>query len=215
MINKIKSCNFPGCDEPKIKRPGNTVLYFRYCAEHQAQQALKKYRAVAEKESKKARREEKEQIINYKGKLQSKINEISRLIDVGLPCLAKQIHSPQMHGGHVFSVGSNATVRFNLHNIHRQGAQSNHFQNDDGLMKEGLKREYGNDYFEFVSGLSVTPTINFDNRQYKEKYQIACKIEKELRRNGETFDLCQRIEKRNEINTRLGIYEEIYCFYEI
>ena len=34
----------------------------------------------------------------------------------------------QMHAGHVYSRGSNPMLRFNLHNIHRQSAQSNHFQ---------------------------------------------------------------------------------------
>jgi hypothetical protein len=196
-----------------MKCPGNNNLYFPNCVTHQIDIVKKKAHIEVEKEKRKEIRLKKDQIINYKAKLQSKVNEIARLIDIGLPCLAKQIHSPQMHGGHVYSVGSNATARFNLHNIHRQGAQSNHFQNDDGLMKEGLRREYGQEYFDFVSGLRNTPQIGFNNLEYKEKYKIASNIANELRRNGERFNLNERIEKRNEINLKLGIYSFEKCLY--
>jgi len=92
----------------------------------------------------------KNDIVDWKPKLQMKINLIVRLIDKGLPCLARGVNAKQMHGGHIFSRGSNRTMRYNLHNIHRQSAQSNHFQNDDGLLREGLSNEYGYEYMDFI-----------------------------------------------------------------
>jgi len=158
-------------------------------------------------QSKKAEaKKKKESITDYSKKLQDKVNEIVRLIDIGLPCLAKGIHANQIHAGHIFSRGSNFTIRFNLHNIHRQSAQSNHFQNEDGLLREGLVNEYGNDYYEFVSGLRKTEAIKLSNQEFKDIYKTACKIALKLKKKGDVFTKSERINKRNEVNLELGIY---------
>lgn len=172
-------------------------------------------RKKAEKAIKKKEKSDKEKLIDYSKKLQERINEISRLIDIGLPCLARGYHANQIHGGHIFSRGSSRSMRYNLHNIHRQGAQSNHFQNEDGLLRDGLKKEYGEDYYEFLSSLQRTPEIKYTNEQFKDFYKLACGMATLLKRDGRNFTLEQRIKMRNQINIDLGIYEKEYCEYRI
>jgi hypothetical protein len=166
-----------------------------------------------EKEVRKKSKEEKEKLIDYRKKLQTEIQKISRLIDIGLPCLARGYHADQIHGGHIFSRGSNSTMALNLHAIHRQSAQSNHFQNEDGLLKEGLVKEYGQEYFDFISELRRTPQIKYSNIEYKEFYRTACSISNMLKKKGARYELKERIEMRNEINKTLGIYSEEFCVF--
>src|SRR5690606_36737418 len=141
-------------------------------------------------------------------KLQTKINKLVRLIDYGQPCLAKNIFPKQMHAGHVCSRGSNPMLRFNLHNIHRQSAQSNHFQNEDGLFREGIVKEYGNSYFEFISDLMCVSDLKIDTDTYIELYKKASAISLFMSKNEFKHTLKQRIELRNKINIDLGIYKK-------
>lgn len=156
----------------------------------------------------------KESIIDYSKKLQEKVNEIVRLIDVGLPCLARGYHPNQIHAGHIFSRGSNQSIRYNLHNIHRQSAQSNHYQNEDGLLREGLIKEYGKEYYDFILALRQTPSLEYSNQEFKELNKHASAIARQLKKEGRIFPTTEeRIFMRNEINKQLGIYELKYCEY--
>lgn len=175
-----------------------------------AKKIEKAKRQVRDKE-KKADKELKDKVTNWKKKLQQKINEIVRLIDKGQLCLARQINAGQLHGGHVFSSGANKNFTYNCHNIHRQSAQSNHWQNDDALMKEGLEREYGRSYLLFVTGLKQTPVPKYSNEEYQKFYSLACGISNRLKKAEKEYNLEERIELRNQINMELGIYSEEYC----
>ena len=167
-----------------------------------------------QKEERKKTKEEREKLMDWRSKLQTEIQKICRLIDIGLPCLARGYHADQLHGGHIFSRGSNSTMALNLHAIHRQSAQSNHFQNEDGLLREGLIKEYGQEYYEFISELRRTPQIKYSNIEYKEFYRLACSISNMLKKKGARYELKERIQMRNEINVTLGIYQTEYCVYE-
>lgn len=153
----------------------------------------------------------KENTTDWNKKLQTKINLIVRIIDFNQPCLAKGKLANQMHAGHVFSRGSNPILRFNLHNIHRQSAQSNHFQNEDGLFREGLIKEYGNEYFEFISNLRQIKDLKISNDTYIELYKKASKIALKLAKEQKEYSLTQRIKLRNEINIELNIYDFKFC----
>lgn len=185
------------------------------------QQVCSPYCAVkfnSEKEVKKRVQQMKVEVENlgvFKERLQIKIQEITRIIDNGLPCLATGVVPKQIHGGHVFARGGNSYMAMNLHNIHRQSAQSNHFQNDDGLMKEGIKNEYGEEYLEFISNLRRTPCPEITSFEYMTIYKKACKIANKLIKLNLTYSLKKRIELRNEINLELGIYTSEYCKFEI
>lgn len=171
-------------------------------------------KSKVQKEIKKKETEKKSKNVNWNEKLQTCINVIIRLIDKGLPCLARGYHPNQVHAGHVFARGGNQTMRFNLHNIHRQGAQSNHFGNDDGLLREGVKNEYGENYLEFISNLRQMPALNYTNEDLHEFYKNASKIKLKLTKDDKYYSLIERIYLRNKINLELGIYEPNFCEFK-
>ncbi len=168
-----------------------------------------------------SRKKEKEKELrknttNWKEKLQGKVNEIVRIIDNGQPCLARGFINYQMHAGHVYARGGNQTIRYNLHNIHRQSAQSNKWQNDDGLLREKLSEEYGNDYMEFISDLRRTPAISYKQFEYEHLYSKACKTALKLKKSiTQPLNKNQRIELRNQVNIELGIYDKQYCVFSL
>lgn len=163
-----------------------------------------------EKQKRQEKRAEKSLNQDWAKLLQTEINSIVRTIDAGLSCLATNRRG-QMHGGHVYARGGNQTIRYNLHNIHRQCAQSNHFQNDDGKLREGLTNEYGQDYMNFVSELRQTPTIKYSNVEYRDLTTLARKILRELKKKDKIYSKSERIEMRNRVNLELGIYPVEYC----
>lgn len=147
-------------------------------------------------------------------KLQKEINGLARDVDYGLPCLAKGTYPNQMHGGHVFSVGSSNGMRFNLHNIHRQSAQSNHFQNEDGLLREGLKSEYGDAYFDFLNSMRgftlPKESASYWNDILKTTREARREVQKSVNR---ILTVKERIELRNSLNNTLGIYPSNYSIF--
>tara|TARA_B110001452_G_C15235845_1_gene427882 strand:- start:2666 stop:3385 length:720 start_codon:yes stop_codon:yes gene_type:complete len=170
-------------------------------------------KSKVEKEKKKKTREERLQDINWSENLQVDINSIVRNLDKGLTCLARNIRG-QMHGGHVYARGGNQTIRYNLHNIHRQSAHSNRYQNDDGLLREGLVKEYGSDYMQFISSLRQTPSIHFSNKEFRELTNKARVILKEIKNSNRVYSKSERIELRSRINLELGIYQRRFCEFE-
>jgi hypothetical protein len=187
------------------------------CKTKYAMSVVEKTKLAKEREERKKRVEEKKKmrdaITNWKNELQDEVNLIIRLIDKDLPCLAKGKYSNQVHAGHIFSRGSNQTIRYNCHNIHRQSAQSNHFQNDDGLLREGLVNEYGQDYMEFISALRRTPKLEYNNQEFHEFTLKARVISAKLKKADKVYSLKERIELRNQINLELGVYQEEFCIF--
>lgn len=163
-----------------------------------------------DEKQKRKRNEEKSLSQDWSKKLQTEINKIVRKIDSGLPCLARNVLG-QMHAGHVYARGGNQTIRYNLHNIHRQSAQSNHFQNDDGKLREGLVSEYGQEYMDFISDLRRTPAIKYTNAEFRKLTEKAREILKRLNKDDRYYTLSERIELRNRCNVELGIYEIEFC----
>ena len=214
-----------GCGESKyIHRFGlcskcfGTWLYSTDSGNELLEKSTIKGKKIVDQKEKKQWKERKEKtktLPDWKKDLQKEINLIARIIDYGHPCLARNYYPKQLHGGHVYSVKSNDTIRFNLHNVHRQSAQSNHFQNDDGLLREGLQKEYGMKYFDFVSELRQIKSLNLSKLEYKELHKKAYKIALRLKKTQTINELSKRIELRNEINLELGIYKPEYCVFNI
>lgn len=148
----------------------------------------------------------------YKKLLQDDIQEIARLIDFGLTCLARGLGG-QIHGGHIWSKGAHSNIKLNIHNVHRQCSHSNHWQNDDALLREGLKNEYGESYYDFVEALKATPIMKYSNDQYAEFRKKARGIIRRLKKDLRIRSVSERIELRNSINLELGIYPESFCIY--
>jgi 6-pyruvoyl-tetrahydropterin synthase len=151
--------------------------------------------------------------------IQPLINQIARLIDYGLPCIATQTYG-QIHGGHFISVGANRTIALNLHNIHRQSAYSNTYNHGDTTKyKNGLIQDYSHNYLNFIEQLQQTPTLNLSKNDLKEIHQIAKSIIKELKQFiktlSEPISPQQRIYLRNLYNQQLNIYPTHCAIYSI
>lgn len=217
-INKAKS--YKGCGEKTLYRTfglcNNCLGDFLFGNDNgkvlMQKSILPKAKSIIKKEQKAKDKKLKENITKWDSLLRAEIQKICRLIDFGLPCIARGTRG-QMHGGHVYAVGGNKTMSYNCHNIHRQSAYSNHFQNDDGLLREGIEREYGKGYLEFISNLRRTKALNYSNEEYHQFYLKARQISLKLSKNKHYYSLLDRIKLRNEINIDLGIYKEEYCVY--
>jgi hypothetical protein len=175
------------------------------------QKSIIKAKAVVKKiESKKSVEQKnkiRENITNWKNKLQTEVQLIARLIDKDLTCLARGKFG-KMAGGHIFSKGGHSQMRFNLHNIHRQSFASNNCQNDDGLLREMLSIEYGNEYLEFIKSLRKYDVPKKTDKEYQELYYNALEVTKTLKKADKTYSLKERIELRNELNLKIGLYSE-------
>ena len=100
-----------------------------------------------------------------------------------------------------------------MHNIHRQCAQSNRWQNDDGLLREGVVREYGQEYMDFISQLRKTPQLHYNNKEYRDLTEKARVIFKQLKEKDRIYSKSERIELRNRVNVQLGIYPYEFCTF--
>jgi Bacteriophage Lambda NinG protein len=214
MAKKCKNCGEPF--QPRFSS------LEKYCSKEDcrikfALEVVQIQKKAAEKKAKKDWQEQKQKLrsktTNWKNQLQLEINKIVRLIDKDLLCLARKKNG-QMHAGHIYSRGSSPTIRFNLHNIHRQNAQSNHFQNDDGLLREGLISEYGQKYMDFISDLRQTPELKLKPFEYEQLTQKAKEITAFLSKLNLTYSLENRIILRNKYNLELGIYNKKYCVFK-
>lgn len=144
----------------------------------------------------------------YRSKvIQPLINEIARLIDYGQACIASGRYTGKMAGGHYVSVGSNRTVSLNLHNIHIQTFESNSFKSgDEANYRLGIIKIYGKEYFEFMDKLRYKKGSLPSKYILSELKPIITQISKDLKRNPTKLSPKERIERRNEYNSMIGIY---------
>ena len=182
------------------------------CAIKETERENERKRRIESRENKRMQKDWK---IKNDGKwskslLQNKVNQIVRLIDSDLPCLATGQRG-QIHAGHVFSRGAFPSLAFNLHNIHRQCAQSNHFQSDDIALREGVKREYGDGYYDYLESLKGF-TLHLSPPERYEAYQRACKGYKLIRDDMKNFETPvnweQRIKYRSLANDVIDLYPD-------
>jgi len=150
----------------------------------------------------------KDKVKDWEKIIQPKINKIARIIDKDLPCLATG-RNGQIHGGHIFSRGAHSNMRFNLHNIHRQTAQSNHWQNDDMKLREGLKKEYGVEYYEFLESIKACEPLKFTTEEYKELNKRVNEVLRWVVNYGAN-NARERIRLRDVCNRKLNIYHFNY-----
>ena len=174
---------------------------------------------IAKKSSNKIQKEKKE---NYnwndtkwlKSEINKECQKIARIIDYGQMCLVNPkensrcgIGDIQFHGGHLWTKGGHPECKWNLHNIHRQNAGSNNKGSDDVLMFEGIKKEYGVEYYEYVYNLRnkkfTMPKIN----ELQEILKRAKKLSLQLSKNKRIFSATERICLRNKVNEYLAVYD--------
>jgi len=150
----------------------------------------------------------------YRSKyLQRNINKIARFIDYGNGCIATNTKG-KMNGGHYYSVQSNRTICLNLHNIFIQSFHSNHFKSGDAIKyQSGLKRTFGNKYYDFVASLKKCPVIKLSKDEMIEANSKARIFIKEHLNNNYVRSAKERIELRNKANDFIGIYPKEFSEY--
>lgn len=112
----------------------------------------------------------------------------------------------QIHGAHFISVGSNDTLRFNLHVIHSATSHCNrHDPEHQKRYPEGIRKRYGDEYLSYLHDLRVQyPYLGLRG----EEVQAATKAAKSLIKLIEKGELKFKdgIEGRRICNKVIGIY---------
>lgn len=156
---------------------------------------IKEFRPVAKEQENKAN-------------LQKEVNKLARRIDemmgymICIDCTKP--YGKQTDAAHFHSIGSNSTLRYNLHNLHSANSQCNRFS-DKHLVnyKTGLAKRYGQEYLEMVENLPLKyKEIHLTSLEIVEKLKVV----RNLNRNLHTFKFNSSIEAREQLNKIIGIY---------
>lgn len=143
-----------------------------------------------------------------KSHLQKAINLLARKIDAvfGYECIdcCGRKYGKQIDGAHFHSVGSNNSLRYNLHNIHSADSHCNNYSNTHiSGYKIGLEKRYGKDYLDLVEGLPLLyREVKLNNLEIHEKLALVRK----LNRTFNTYQITDGISARNLFNNIIGIY---------
>lgn len=144
----------------------------------------------------------------YKGLLQNEINKLSRMIDAKFgytTCIdCGKPFGNQIDGAHYTSVGSNNSIRYNLHNLHSAKSDCNKFsdKHHQGYTL-GLEQRYGKAYLTLVEELPIRyKYIKISAVEVYEKLKLV----RSLVKNFDTFKAENAIEMRENLNTIIGIY---------
>lgn len=141
-------------------------------------------------------------------RLEREVNAICRLIDKGCACISCSF--PGNSAGHRHSVGSNPSLRYNLHNIHIQ-EQACNINGAGNLSKydQGLEKIYGDDYKEYVvfEIVRLYPALHLSQPELKEAIVKARKAKNELLIKNKEYSPSERRLLRNHYNQQIGIYK--------
>lgn len=147
---------------------------------------------------------------NQKNYLKDEIQKLARLIDIrfkfGCCCCNKSIEGTG-HGAHYHSKGSNPSIQFNLHNIHRSRAHCNMFSSEH---KKGyyieLERRYGKDYVNYLENdiRLIYKEMHFSAEEIKQ----ALKTTRKIIRDFDKYELSNPILARDLFNSMIGLYKE-------
>lgn len=141
--------------------------------------------------------------------LQNEINKLARMIDAKFGydtciCCDRNL-SGQIAGCHYHSVGSNASLRYNLVQIHSGGVYCNNYSNTHIVgYKEGLATRYGKEYQDYVVNQLplIYKEIHLTAHDISEKLVIVRRLIRELPK----MNFKDAMEARSELNKEIGIY---------
>lgn len=171
---------------------------------------LEKVVLKVKKEREKNVRERKKEIKeSNEVKLQKVINQLARFIDAKCGythciCCDSMLSKNQIHGAHYHSVGSNCTLRYNLHNIHSSRGWCNKestYHRDGYLI--GLEARYGLEYRNMILSLpKVYKSLKLSAKDIHDKLILV----RSLIKNFEDYEFNNGIEGRELFNQLIGIY---------
>lgn len=144
----------------------------------------------------------------YKALLQNEVNKLSRMIDAKfgyITCIdCGKPFGNQTDAAHFNGVGSNHSIRYNLHNLHSSKSDCNQFSDKHKQgYTIGLKERYGESYLTLVEELPVRyKYIKVSAVEVVEKLKIV----RSLVKNFDTFKAENGIAMREMMNGIIGIY---------
>lgn len=202
------------------------IFNYRYCestteckeagTDYKIKKAIDQGRKNIQNIKKQKFSEMKDNVTDYKKFLQDDVQKISKLIDYGLRGLHETENDTGIiQSGHVYSKKNNEQMRFNLHNMHRQGAKSNMALVYDEELRDGLISEYGIQYFNFIKSLKSQSLPKIKQNEYKDYHFKALAIIKRLQLTFYSYSKKERLELRNSINNELGIYSDEFTQFKI
>jgi hypothetical protein len=144
----------------------------------------------------------------YKGLLQNEINKLSRMIDAKFGytlCIdCGKPFGSQTDAAHYTSIGSNNSIRYNLHNLHSAKSDCNQYSDKHKQgYTIGLKERYGESYLTLVEELPIR--YKYIKVSAVEVYE-KLKIVRSLVKNFDTFKAENGIAMREMFNNIIGIY---------
>jgi hypothetical protein len=219
---KPKKCLCP-CGEPFVPKGMEKWIsqshYARWLTETEKGQEVmakkieKAKKQVKDKERKdwNAQRNELLPVVHekkYKGLLQNEINKLSRMIDAKFgytTCIdCGKPFGSQTDGAHFTSVGSNNSIRYNLHNLHSAKSDCNKYSDKHHQgYTIGLEQRYGKAYLTLVEELPIR--YKYIKVSAVEVYE-KLKLVRSLVKNFDTFKAENAIEMREMMNNIIGIY---------
>lgn len=144
----------------------------------------------------------------YKAQLQIEINKLSRMIDAKFgyeTCIdCNRCFGKQRDAAHFTGIGSNNSIRYNLHNLHTSRSDCNQFSDKHKQGYEiGLKERYGIEYYEKVASLPLTyPHIKLSAYEVVDKLKVV----RGLIKHFDTYQAENSIAMRENFNKIIGIY---------
>jgi len=203
----------PRCKNCKEKFEA-TYFNEKYCKKDECKsiEVNKLLKKVKEKKHKEWNKEKKDKAPylypkKYKGLLDKECQKLARMIDNHFKFNCIDCDRPfgkQQDGGHFNAKGKNASLRWNLHNIHSQRSECNCNGLGGGRERQyydGLIKRYGKEYAQMVDiGLQVKyKYIGLKDNEISEKLAIVRK----LIRDFKTYELKNGIQAREMFNIKL------------
>lgn len=179
-----------------------------YANLHLKKTELKK--AKLKKAENKEKLKDLENLSYWNNLLQKDINKIVRLIDVGCPCISSgRKYRSDDQAGHMYSIGSTPSLRFNLLNLWSQSITDNMHLSGNLLNYRQRLVDFG--LIIFIEAEKINyPVLKLSKEQIKDTLPIAKSIIKELLRRNEVDSLPRLVQDR--LNLRLK-YQKLLKIY--
>lgn len=196
---KIRKCSFKGCDEPRMKKGGNTVLFFKFCQNHQIKAVLSKKRTETAKD-----KAGLDKMRKSKGKTpverfysSSAWRNCSRYIllhysdeDLMVRCstsphLIYHVTDKAIHCGHFHKADSHKSVAFEFKNLAPQSYSDNiHFSGKPEIMAKWIETTHGEGTIEWLDA-EKNKTCKLDKYEMDKISKYYLKLFKdELKKRG-------------------------------
>lgn len=153
-------------------------------------------------------------------RLEKEVNTLVRYIDRGHECISSgrplTFDARKFDAGHLFTVNANPTIRFNLFNIFGQSVHDNRDKSGNEIEYFlRLEKVFSKELQDFIVKLKQIKAIHLSKDDIRDKISISRGLVKWIKLQDRKFTKIERLQLRNDFNTKLGIYEQKYCEFKI